>query len=84
MILEGVTKPTHFWSGGGWGGNDFVQNISRKSSQLSPIPIHFQPSQILSAKLDLEYIVFFFPEYCCPDLPLKESRGCGGVTLGQF
>ena len=34
--------------------------------------------------LDLEYIVFFFAEYCCPDPLFEDSRGCGGVTLGQF
>ena len=43
-----------------------------------------QPSPIFCSNLDLEYIVFFFAEYCCQDPPLKESRGCGGVTLGQF
>ena len=47
----GGHKTYTFLEWGGGGGNDFVQNISRKSSQLSPIPIHFQPSQILSAKL---------------------------------
>ena len=34
--------------------------------------------------LDLEYIVFFFAEYCCPDPLFEDSGGCGGVTLGQF
>ena len=43
-----------------------------------------QPSLLFCSNPDLEYIVFFFAEYCCPDPPLEESRGCGGVTLGQF
>ena len=34
--------------------------------------------------LDLEYIVFFLAEYCCPDPLFEDSGGCGGVTLGQF
>ena len=34
--------------------------------------------------LNLEYIVFFFAEYCCPDPLFEDSGGCGGVTLGQF
>ena len=34
--------------------------------------------------LDLEYIVFFFAKYCCPDPLFEDSGGCGGVTLGQF
>ena len=43
-----------------------------------------QPSPLFCSNLDLEYIVFFFAEYCCRDPPLKESRGCGCVILGQF
>ena len=43
-----------------------------------------QPSPLFCFNPDLEYIVFFFAEYCCPDPPLEESRGCVGVTLGQF
>ena len=42
-----------------------------------------QPSPLFCSSLNLEYIVFFFAEYCCPDPPLNAFRACGGVTLGK-
>ena len=48
---------------------------------LKPDSIHFI---FVVIYLDLEYTVFFFAEYCCPDPLFEDSGGCGGVTLGQF
>ena len=60
----------------------FLANLySCKSSMFLVCSIVRQPCPLFCSNPDLDYIVFFFAEYCCP---LEESRGCGGVTLGQF
>ena len=38
----------------------------------------------MAVYLDLEYIVFFFTEYCCPDHLFEESEGVEVSPLGNF